>query len=50
MRRIVGILRLLCNQSWIELLVAIDVSWVDILRRLAVGLLGSLVSLNLTQM
>lgn len=36
MRRVVRVLCLLCNQSWVELLVAVDVSRVNILRRLAV--------------
>lgn len=46
MRRVVRILCLLCNQSWVELLIAIDVSRVNILRWLAVGLLHPLAFLD----
>lgn len=41
MRGVVRILCLLRNQGWVKLLVAIDVSRVNVLRRLAVGLLCS---------
>lgn len=36
MRRIVRILCLLRNQCWIELLIAIHIARIDILRRLAI--------------
>ena len=35
-RRVVRILRLLCNQCWVELLVAVNVARIDVLGRLAI--------------
>ena len=49
MRRVVRILCLLCDQSWVELLVAVNVSRVDVLRWLAAGLLGSVSSSHVTK-
>lgn len=37
MRRIIRILSLLCNNRWVELLVAADVAGIDVLSRLTVG-------------
>ena len=41
MRRIVRILRLLRNQRRVKLLIPIDVTWVDVLSRLAIRSLNA---------